>query len=521
MVRQRKALIVANSDYEHDGLRDLSSPAADAQALADVLGAPDIGDFDVQVISNEPAHVIHAHIEEFFADSRADDVLLLHFSCHGLKNESGELFFAATNTRPSRLGSSAVSADFIQRCMRTSRSRRIVLFLDCCYGGAFSKGVSVRASGDVNVLENFPGEGLDGGRGRAVITASNAMEYAFEGNHLADGQTQPSVFTTALVAGLTTGEADRDEDGWVSLNELYDYIFDKVREHNPHQTPSRDIQMQGELYLARSRRHIHTLPIPADLQAAMVDANMFTRLGAVTELRSRLFSDDLPAAAGARDALTEMVRTNTAYVAEPAAAALRQAVVRTMEHQLHFGQVTKGSSSPRRAIHLLGPPLARACTFQTSHNWIRLSQTGQEVEVYIDTAEIGALQGSITIKGPAGEVVIPVDVEVTPEREEQPSSRSTPVNISAPEPTRSTDPHTPTPLSAPPSIRDGRLFRVWNWVIVVGFVLLIVAWLAGVGILWTLGLLIALIGIIVVTVRSIRHKLHHRANRKHNHDSTN
>ena len=130
--------------------------------------------------------------------------------------------------------------------MRASRSRSIVLLLDCCYGGAFAQGVAVRASGNVNVRDAFPGGKLGGGRGRAVITASSAMEYAFEGDRLADDHSpQPSVFTSALVEGLATGDADRDEDGWVSLNELYDYVFDKVREQTPHQTPSRDVEMQG------------------------------------------------------------------------------------------------------------------------------------------------------------------------------------------------------------------------------------------------------------------------------------
>jgi uncharacterized caspase-like protein len=208
---RRRALIVANDRYDNDGLRRLLSPAADARALAGVLGDPRIGGFDVQVVSNEPAHVIGSHIEDLFADSRADDVLLLHFSCHGLKSETGELFFAASSTRPDRLGSTAVAADFVQRCMRTSRSRSIVLLLDCCYGGAFSQGVAVRAAGDVNVLESFPGGRSGGGRGRAVITASSSMEYAFEGDRLADDQAvTPSVFTAALVEGLATGEADRD-----------------------------------------------------------------------------------------------------------------------------------------------------------------------------------------------------------------------------------------------------------------------------------------------------------------------
>ena len=127
---------------------------ADAEALAKVLGDPQIGGFDVQVVYNETAHIIQAQIEDLFRQP-TDDLLLLHLSCHGLKSESGELFFAARNTRPNRLASTAISADFVQRCMRSSRSHSIVLFLDCCYGGAFGQGVVVRAAGEVNVFTAF------------------------------------------------------------------------------------------------------------------------------------------------------------------------------------------------------------------------------------------------------------------------------------------------------------------------------------------------------------------------------
>lgn len=506
---QRKALIVANDDYEHEGLRRLLSPAADAQALAGVLGDPQIGDFDVHVVRNEPAHAIQAQIEDLFSESRADDVLLLHFSCHGLKSESGELFFAARNTRPNRLGSTAVSADFVQRCMKASRSRCIVLFLDCCYGGAFSQGVTVRASGEVNVLDSFHSEKLGGGRGRAVITASNSMEYAFEGDHLADDHRQPSVFTTALVEGLATGEADRDEDGWVSLNELYDYVFDKVREQNPHQTPSRDVEMQGELYLAQSRRRrIQVLPIPADLRAAMADPNMFTRLGAVGELRSRLLSDNLPAAAGARDALEELVRTSIGYVAEPAASALREAALQTVEKELHFGQVTRGSSPPHQTIHLLGPPLARACTFQASHSWIHINETTEGLEVSVGTSQAGALRGDITVKGPVGETVIPIDAEVTPDPQRPRSRIRSWINTQKPIPV-STSTFTTTQTS-PSQPATGRYTRIIKWGVYLGLVLFV----AGVvlaffletlgGVLFSLGFLLLVVSAILALIQAFR-----------------
>lgn len=64
------------------------------------------------------------------------------------------------------------------------------MLLDCCYGGAFGRGVSVRASGNAHVLDSFPSGKLPGGRGRAVITASSAVEYAFEKGELTDDQSR-------------------------------------------------------------------------------------------------------------------------------------------------------------------------------------------------------------------------------------------------------------------------------------------------------------------------------------------
>ena len=416
MSGQRKALIIANDEYEKEALRNLLGPEADAEALGRVLGDAQIGGFSVQVVRNEPSYVIEEQIEELFSESRSDDVLLLHFSGHGLKSESGELFFAASNTRPNRLGSTAVAADFVQRCMRDARSRSIVLLLDCCYGGAFAEGVTVRAAGDVNVLDSFPQGRSGGGRGRAVITASNAMEYAFEGDQLADDEhRRPSVFTSALVEGLATGDADRDEDGLVSLNELYDYVFDKVREQNPHQTPSRQVEMEGELYLARSRRRwIRPAPIPPDLQAAITDQNMYTRRGAVHELESRLASEDLPVAAGAYEALAELARTDIRYVADLAAAALDRAAVRPEETELDFGEQRRGSVPPHRFVRLLGPPIARACAPRASHDWIHVTETAEGFDVSLDTSGSGTLHGRVDLKGPTGEAVIAIDVELLP-----------------------------------------------------------------------------------------------------------
>src|SRR6266540_6888619 len=112
MGSSRSALIVASDDYTDPGLRRLRAPASDARALAGVLQDPGIGGFEVHTLLNEPAHQVNLAVEEFFDGRRPDDLLQVHFSCHGVKDEGGELYFATANTRLRRLGATAVAAEF-------------------------------------------------------------------------------------------------------------------------------------------------------------------------------------------------------------------------------------------------------------------------------------------------------------------------------------------------------------------------------------------------------------------------
>jgi Caspase domain len=315
----RSALIVAADDYTDPGLRRLRAPAADAQALAGVLREPGIGGFQVRTLLNQPAHEVNLAVEEFFADRRPDDLLLLHVSCHGVKDEDGELYFAAANTQLRLLGATGVAAEFVNRRMNRSRSRRVVLLLDCCYAGAFERGLTARAGAEVGIEERF------GGRGRAVITASSAMEYAFEGDELADArELAPSVFTSALVEGLRTGDADRDQDGLVALDELYDYVYDKVREATPNQTPGKwTFGVQGELVIARRARPVTTpVPLPPELQEAIDSPFAGVRAGVVPELARLLRSRHAGMALAARLTLQRLVDDDSRAVSAAASAAL-------------------------------------------------------------------------------------------------------------------------------------------------------------------------------------------------------
>jgi hypothetical protein len=79
------------------------------------------------------------------------------------------------------------------------------------------------------------------------------MEYAYElepDAEIRDARPAPSVFTSVLVQALATGETDRGGGGLVSVDELYDYIYDEVRAHTTLQTPNRLIEVEGEMVVA-------------------------------------------------------------------------------------------------------------------------------------------------------------------------------------------------------------------------------------------------------------------------------
>jgi hypothetical protein len=316
MEPRRSALIVASDRYQDVGLRKLRAPTRDAEALARVLGEPGIGNFDVKVVANAQEHILRREIATFFADRGRDDLLLVHFSCHGVKDDSGQLYFATTDTELRNLDATAVPAEFVNRHMTRSRSRRVVLLLDCCYSGAFARGMVHRAAGGVDLRDRFEG------RGRIVLTASSAMEYAFEEAELTLGKGLPSVFTHTLVQGLQTGDADRDGDGRISVDELYDYVFEHVRKATPNQTPGRwDFDLQGDFLVAHSPRP-HPSALQPELQEAVEHPVAGVRLGAVGELQQLLHGRHPGYALAARQALEGLSGDDSQRVSTAAALAL-------------------------------------------------------------------------------------------------------------------------------------------------------------------------------------------------------
>ncbi|MFK4104788.1 type VII secretion protein EccCb [Streptomyces sp. NPDC019531] len=245
----RVALLVATTDYLDSGLRRLRSPASDARRLGALLEDKAIGYFDrVIPLVNESKAEIEEHIERVLRDLGPNDTLLLYLSCHGIRDKHGRLFFTTLRTKRDLPESTAISARFIEEQLSRCRSRRKVLLLDCCFGGAYVQGMAPFAPDDGELSAQAAGKGT------YVMTASDVLEFAFEGETVKSRSGEfHSVFTEAVIDGLSTGRADVDNDGVITAHELFQHIARHVRESGAPQTPTEFRSgVQGNIPLAKA-----------------------------------------------------------------------------------------------------------------------------------------------------------------------------------------------------------------------------------------------------------------------------
>jgi formylglycine-generating enzyme required for sulfatase activity len=302
------ALVIANMEYQDPAFARLTAPGWDAEEFAETLR--DLARFDgVQILLNEGEGKIRRSIAHFFADRKRDDLLLLYFSGHGVRNEQGELFLAANDTEMSILDASGIPSEFVTDAMNNSRSQRQVLILDCCNSGAFAQGTK-SASGlgkSMGMATAFEGSGF----GRVVLTATDATQYAWEGEKVT-GDMQDSLFTHFLIEGLK-GEADLNDDGCIDVDELFDYAYDKVVRTTPKQTPGKwSYKQQGDIILRENLKpdEVKATPLPQDVLELLSHPNSSVRKAGIRDLIILMQGKHPGLARAAEERLREIAETD-------------------------------------------------------------------------------------------------------------------------------------------------------------------------------------------------------------------
>lgn len=247
-IRDRWALLVGVNRYVDPSFAPLKFCVNDVLALARALR--DLG-YTVVALHDDADEErllptrenVEAELARLCQVVGPDDLLLAHFACHG-KLVDGQPVLVTRETRAPTLARRALPLAEVERAMRESQARRLVLTLDACHTG-----VEIgRDLADPEFIRNA----YDLAEGFALIAASTAQQVAQEWKEKEHG-----VFTYYLLEGLG-GQADRADKGFVTVDDLKTHVLDGLRRWNVEhggllQEPTARSEGLGDIILADYR----------------------------------------------------------------------------------------------------------------------------------------------------------------------------------------------------------------------------------------------------------------------------
>jgi len=216
------------SQYEEEShLQPLPMATADVEAivhcLLDQWQHPDGEPQDIKLckVIDPDLETMRQCIQDLFSRNQEDEEFrLLYFSGYAIPSASGEIYLATKNTDKNQLHTTALPLAFLSQCMAESGPMTVAI-LDCGWGAATPETSSIPTPSVGAILSYF---GLPAEKQRPLSPSG-------------EEELQVSPYTHYLIEGITTGIADADLDGIISLAEWHAYASGKIQIQTPGRLP--------------------------------------------------------------------------------------------------------------------------------------------------------------------------------------------------------------------------------------------------------------------------------------------
>lgn len=234
----RWAVIVGISKYKHSAL-DLAYADRDAEKLYQLLLMPQGGHFQKEYIcklTNKDAtkENITRALRSFLKKPAREDLVIIYFACHGSPDPDrpGNVYLLTHDSDPLDIAGTALPMGDIDRALTdTLLSEKVIILADTCHSAAIGSGIRSRAvTENTTLINRYLQEISQARRGTALLTSAEANEVSFEDKKWGGGH---GVFTYYLLRGLE-GEADENNNGFVAVGELFEYVRENVKKATNH-----------------------------------------------------------------------------------------------------------------------------------------------------------------------------------------------------------------------------------------------------------------------------------------------
>lgn len=220
------ALLIGISSFRSDQIPSLEFAHADAIEVRNLLLSPRGGGLpaeNIKLLINEQATAgaIRSAFDSHLKGRQGNDTVLLFVASHGTVIDNRG-YIVAWDTDPQDVASTAIDMEDIRQLFERQLAgvRRLILYVDVCRAGKIGQITpDYRATNRVT-------QRLETGDNFFGMLAAQQGQSAVEGVNYGGGH---GAFSYFLIKALN-GDADLNHDGRVTMDELVDYVHDKVAE---------------------------------------------------------------------------------------------------------------------------------------------------------------------------------------------------------------------------------------------------------------------------------------------------
>lgn len=237
---QLLGLFIGIDRYESPAINWLTCASKDARALHALFTDNLPGQSKLLTDSLATKAAIAASFNEL-ASANEDDVVVIAFSGHGSPSHQLITFDSARDN----LEKTAISLDDLTNWFSLIPAKRLICILDCCFSGGMGAKVLqidnlARDLDSVdNVLQQLSGDG------RLIITASSAIQPAWENQKIGHG------FLTHYILEALQGAEEVTENGKIKIYRLLEHVTKRVssaaNQIGKEQTPTVRGKIDGDL----------------------------------------------------------------------------------------------------------------------------------------------------------------------------------------------------------------------------------------------------------------------------------
>jgi len=147
------AILIAEKDYDDPGIPDLQNPVRDAKELKTILESKyTFSAANIDTLYNRSREDIMQAIVQRCNTLTENDNLVIFYAGHGIgeKDKFGDVdgYWIPTSARKD-LNASYISADDINKAIKRSNAKHILIIADACFSGAFTRSLPPDASKEI------------------------------------------------------------------------------------------------------------------------------------------------------------------------------------------------------------------------------------------------------------------------------------------------------------------------------------------------------------------------------------